>query len=420
MPQLRFHSRSGICRFCAVMIGAFSIAAVASPQIPPETTVYLVLRTGPKETEKGILASLKEGIEKSGASISGEPTIKSVSPAFLEEFESLVDRASSGPVVAAKEGASINLLPFRDTVYEVKLAPNQILEKLTVTYDKAGTKEYTPAAPGQKSSLVLTVPGRYAFTPEPNDTPKNYVCDVKEIGKPDSQVKADWPKSDKCFIVTLRNFRGDRKLLFDTIQNPRLVANPLKDVRLGNDLVFAFASLNSDAAKRQRGKIGADSQLAITIETLPERSPKRVWVYFPLNEKQVAEAVKDYRKFEGTEMPGEIRKLQALPDAKVGPDTPAKWFELPPRPTPPGIDPTEFTRKVKLENLPQLAQNYPRVWMLVVWEFDNGGAQSAIKVQDPKGDHVFFLDQELDEWKKELEGVATLPTPPSTTPEKKP
>jgi hypothetical protein len=384
--------------------------------LAPETTVYLVLRTGSKETEKGILSTLKEGIQKSGARISGEPTIKAVSSAFLEEFESLVDRASTGPVVAAKDGASIRLLPSRETVFEVKLAPTQILKQMTVNYEKAGEKQYAPSAPGPKSALVLTVPGRYAFTPEPNDTPTSYLCDIAELGNPDSQIKGDWPKTDKCFVVTMKNFQGDRKALFDTIQNPKLVANPLKNVRLGSDLVFAFASLNSDAAKRQRGRIGADSQLTITIETLPERSPKRVWVYFPLNDKQMAEALKNFRKFEGVELSTEIRKAQAGPDAKVGPTDTPKWFELPPRPTPEGVEPSEFIRKIKLENMPELAKAYPRVWMLVVWEFDNLGSRSAIKVEDAKGVPVFVLEQELEEWQKELQNAPATNVEPAKKP----
>jgi hypothetical protein len=407
MSGFCLNTRPGTLRLATVIAVGFSCTALARQPVlvKPETTVYLILRTGPKETEKGILATLKEGIEKSGARISGEPTIKAVSPAFLEEFESLVDRATTGPVVAAKDGASIRLLPSRDTVFEVKLATTQILKNFKVTYEKAGEKEYSPAAPGPKNPLVLTVPGRYAFTPEPNDTPTSYVCDIAELGKSDSQIKGDWPKTDKCFVVTMKNFQGDRKLLFDTIQNPKLVANPLKNVRLGNDLVFAFASLNSDAAKRQRGRIGADSQLTITIETLPERNPKRVWVYFPLNEKQMADALSKFRKFEGADLPTEIRKTEAGIDVKVGPADTPKWFELPARSTPVGVDPSEFIRKVKLDNLPGLAKAYPRAWMLVVWEFDNGGPRSAIKVEDAKGNPVFVLEQELEEWQRELQNI---------------
>lgn len=412
MSRIRINARSRALRLSAVMVAILASAAIAQSQ--PETTVFLILRTGPDETEKGILDSLKEGIRISGAQITGEPTIKTVSPAFLEEFESLVNRANNTPVVGVKEGASIGLLPSRDTVYEVKLEPTQILKQLSVKYKKAGDKVYLPAAPGKKSPLVLTVPGRYAFTPEPNDTPLSYTCDIVELGKDDSQMKGNWPKSDKSFIVTMRNFRGDRKLLFDTIQDGKKVANPLKNVRLGNDLLFAFASLNSDAAIRRRWKVGADSQLTMTIETLPERNPRRVWVYFPLNEKEMNETLKSYRKFEGAELSSEIRKKAAAVDAKVGPTTAPAWFELlPPPPIVDGVPPAEFVRKIKLENLPQLSQNFPRVWMLVVWEFDDGGTKSAIKVKDPKDEPVFVLEQELEDWKRDLLSIpAPTPSPP--------
>ena len=408
MPGVCFRPRPGISWLAALIAAGSPAGATAQPTaVPPETTVYLILRTGPNETPEGILGTLKLGIEKSGAAIAGEPTIKTVSPAFLEEFEALVDQASGGPVVAAKDGASIRLLPSRETVYEVKLAPTQILKTLAVTYEKAGEKVYSPTAPGGKSPLVLTVPGRYAFTPEPADNPTAYAAAVAELGKPDTELKGKWPAADKCFVVTLRNFRGDRKVLFDTIQNPKLVANPLKNVRLGNDLVFAFASLNSDAAKRKRGRITENNELVVTIETLPDRNPKRVWVYFPLDETQMAAAREKYQKFGVDTLPGEIRKDAVPADrvATVGPKDAPKWLELP------AGTPGEFRRTIKLTDPVGLAKTYPALWMLVVWEFDNGTPQ-IIKVQDPKGEPAVVLGQEFDDWQKDIQAATRRPAKP--------
>jgi hypothetical protein len=409
MSRVRFRSRPGTVRLAA--LSALLVCCVASaqpPSAPPETTVYLVLRTGPKETEEGILETLKLGIEKSGAKIGGEPTIKSVSPAFLEEFEALVDRASTTPaVVAAKEGPSIRLLPSREVVYELRIPATQVLKRLRVTYEKAGEKEYLPAAPGQKSPLVLTVPGRYAFTPEANDVPKTFLADVSELGKSDTPLRGEWPKADKCFIVTLRNFQGDRKRLFDTIQDGKLVANPLRNVKLGNDLVFAFASLNSEAAKRKQPKINQNNELIVTLETLPERNPKRVWFYFPLDEKQVTAARDKFRRVGEKALPEEIRKSKPVRIdqlAKLGPADEPRWFELTdPSPTA-DVPPREFERKIKLSGLPDLARKYPRLWGLVVYEFDVGKPQ-VIKVEDPAGEPTIVLEHELDGWQKEIQGA---------------
>lgn len=407
MPRIRFGPRARAPRLAAlILLGACCGAAAQPPVTAPDTTVYLVLRTGPKESEEGILETLKQGIEKSGARISGEPTIKSVSPAFLEEFEALVDRASSGPVVAAADGASIRLLPSRNAVYEVKLAPTQVLKKFKVAYQKGGEKEYSPAAPGGKSPLVLTVPGRYAFTPEPGDTPLSFAADVAELGKKDTAIQGKWPQVDKCFVVTLRNFQGDRKRLFDTVQDGKLVANPLKNVKLESDLVFAFASLNSEAAKRKPPRINQNNELIVTLETLPERNPKRVWFYFPLDDKGVTAARDKFRAVGEKALPAEVRKsaVPATAAAQVGPGDAPKWYELTdPNPVA-GTPPREFERRIKLTGLAGLSEKYPKLWGLVVYEFDDGTPQ-AIKVEDLKGDPTAVLEHELEGWQKEIQAA---------------
>jgi hypothetical protein len=399
MPGRRRRVRPAV-RAAAAAVALIGAAALASAQ-EPGTTVYLVLRTGPDETEKGVLATLRQGLDKSGATITGEPTIRSVSPAFFEEFQALVDRAGP-PAAAADDGVAIRLLPTREPIYEIKVQPTQVLKKLRVKYQKGGEKEYTPAAPGSPSpSLVLIVPGRYAFTPEPDDTPVSYDGDVAEIGKPAAAVKGDWPKGDRYFVVTMRNFRGNRQRLFDVMADPRQVANPLDNVQLGNDLLFAFASLNSSAADPGDDGLDAENNLTMTVESIPRRNPARVWVLFPLDEAGMREARDKYRKLSSTELPAEIRKdpVRAPAPAVVSAGSAPRWIELPPEPTPPGTDPRRFVRRIKVDDPPEFAAKYPQLWSLVVWEFD-AGRPEAIQVKHPKDDRVYVLERERAGWQK--------------------
>ncbi len=384
----------------------------------PQTTLYLVLRTGADETEKGIISRLKAGLEASGATTAGDPTIKAVSPAFVEEFEALADRAAAAPAPDQKEGISLRLLPSRETVYEVKVPPTQLLKKLKVTYQKAGVKEYEPAAPGTKSPLVLTVPGRYALTPEAGDVPSEYEGTMSELGEPDSTSKGAWPKSDKSFVVTMRNFTGDRQRLFLAIQNKKVIANPFKDVRLGNDLVFAFASLNSSIDDDVPATFDRDNNLLIRIKTLQNSDPKRVWVYLALDEKAVAGKMAEFAKADdGAALSALIRK-NAVPigqPAALGPADAPRWFELPPVILAPGIDPAEFERKVKLTGVPALAAKYPRLWTLVVWEFD-AGRPEAILVKGDKGNRVYVRDKEVAGWVDGVKEAVKRAEPPAPTP----
>lgn len=414
------HARLGIrppvraAALAALLVGGVALTQPPRPPAPGGSgkTLYLVLRTGPDETEKGVLATLRQGIEKSGATITGDPTIKAVSPAFFEEFQSLVDRAGP-PAAAADDAVSIRLLPTREAIYEIKLQPTQVLKKLRVTYQKAGKKEYTPAAPSDKAPLVLTVPGRYAFTPEADDTPTAYEGDVAEIGKPVAAVKGEWPKGDKFFVVTMRSFDGDQKKLFEVIQDPKQVANPLDNVQLGNNLEFAFASLNSSIPPPGDDDLDPENNLTVTVETIGRRNPRRVWVYFPLDEKGMQEARDAFRKFDSVELPAEVRKNSVAMGDKptVGPKDDPKWYELPPEATAPGMDPKRFVRKVKIDDAPGFAERYPQLWMLVVWEFDTGKPE-AIQVKHPKDDRVYVLERERPGWQKVVQKVKPKPPAP--------
>jgi hypothetical protein len=392
-----------------LLIGCAVFAQPPRPVVETgDTTLYLVLRVGPDITEKDILKTLKQGLELSLSSSSGEPSIKAVSPAFFEEFQKLVDRAGP-PVAAADEGLSIRVLPARELIYEIKVQPTQVLKKLRVTYQRAGVKEYTPTAPDGKSPLILIVPGRYAFIPEADDAPLKYEGDVAELGKANlPAIAGEWPKGDKYFVVTMRNFSGNRKRLFEVITDKNKVANPLDHIQLESDLIFAFASLNSTAADPGDEGIDPEHNITITVETIPSRNPRRAWVYFPLEEKAAKEAAATFRKFDSVQITDEIRKnavrfVDRKQVAVVGSKDEARWIELPAEfPNP---DPKRFTRKVKIDDLPEFVDRYPHLWMLVVWEFDNGKPE-AIQVKHPvSGDRVSVLELERSGWQKATQKV---------------
>lgn len=404
MSGVRGHVRAPV-RAAAVILLLFGCVAAAQPE--NGETLYLVLRVGPDITDKDILKTLKQGLELSNATITGEPTIRPVSAAFFEEFQVLVDRAAN-PVAAADDGFAIRLLPTRDLTYEIRVAPTQVLKKLKVKYEKGGEKEYTPTAPDGKSQLVLIVPGRYAFMPDPNDAPVSYEGEVAELGKANvPAVKGEWPKGDKYFVVTMRNFKGNRRLLFEVIQDPRKVANPLDNIQLGTDFTFAFASLNSSVGVA--GDVGLDPQgnINITVETIPNRRPARVWVYFPLDKAGMEKAKEQYLKFSSEELPGEIRKtsISTLRAAEFGPKDDPKWVELPPEPTPVGVPPRRFDRKVKINDPGEFADRYPQMWMLVVWEFDTGKPEAIIVQHPATNARVGVLERERVGWQKAIQNI---------------
>jgi hypothetical protein len=400
-----------------VAVGFLIAALVAAAQEPPEpkplprsaavgkdgpatTTMYLFLRTGPDEREDEIRLALGKALTASGAKYSGEPRLRSVSPTFYEELSSLVDNAlPAAPVVAGDVG--VRRLAAPGAVYELTVDAAQVITKLTVRYKSGEAKEYVPVAPkaggeAEKAPpLVLIVPGRYALAVEPGQTPVEYDATLAEFGKKDEVKTAKWPVADKHFVVTLKDFVGSREAVFEKLRDARVVPVPF-DVKRADDLLFAFASLNSTAETAEGDRVGTDG-VYLTAENLKNSRVRRVWAYYPLDEAGMAKAVEQFRdpKFNSETLSAEIRK-NAVPAGKDAPevkaDDPPRWYELTQTDGPQG----PFSRRIPVENLFELASKYKTIGKLLVWEFDDGtNKPAAIRTQHPKSEvgRVYALDR---------------------------
>src|SRR5262245_37022978 len=129
---------------------------------PGETTLFLMVRAGPHLTETKLKETLEEGLKKALCTIRGEPHIRRISPLVFEEIEQLTDQtAKTVGGQTNTEAGSIRRLPTKDVLWEFRLkSPDQVLKKLTVTYEKAGKKEYSATSPADDGPLTQIVPGR--------------------------------------------------------------------------------------------------------------------------------------------------------------------------------------------------------------------------------------------------------------------
>jgi len=376
----------------------------------PSTTLYLVLLTGPDEFSDDIVMNVKKALTYTRATYAGEPKIKAVSPTFFEEFADLIDQASTVGA-AAEDVLGVKRLSSREVVYELTIDPSQILKKLEVTYKSGKKEEYEPAGPGEKSALTLIVPGKYAFTPLVGDTPKTYGVTVGEFGKKDATKTANWPITSKYFVLTLKNFVGNKDALFAALGNPGVVANPFK-VKRGDDLQFAFASLNSTAAEIDEDPIGIDG-IRLTAENLPNSVVRRVWCYFPLDEEGVKKAIEEFRKdgLRSVSMSKEIRKNSdpaTNAKATINDSDAPKWYELATAPAAEAGPRVGFVRELRVDNLRKLYDRYKTLYKFMVWEFDNGtAAPEAIAIQHPKTEigRVYAIERELQGWRRKAEAA---------------
>jgi len=393
------------------------LASEASAQDPPEVkpilkiggtsslgdaALFMMVRTRPDLTEKEILGTLKRGLEKAGCTLDGEPLIRPIRPTIYEEFESLINQTTAGTSPEADGLLTPRLIPAREVLYEFRLKePTQILKSLKVTYKTAGVKEYEPKDPrtDPQAPLTLTALGRYALRPEPKDEALRYEAVVSTLGSKDEVVTDRWPESDRYFVIIMRNFKGNRNLMFATVQDGNQVPNPLTQVRLAPDLMFVFANLGINTPRS--GTAIDDNDLVTQVLGLRGRKVRRIWMLFPLGEDNCRQKRDEYNKLDSDQLSQEIRKNQYPPGAKVevGPSSAPRWIELG------DLGNGEvFGRRIPLKELSNLKQKYPRVYRLLVWEFDDGRtAPGAIAVQNPDGRRVWLIDEEVREWATALE-----------------
>jgi hypothetical protein len=369
---------------------------------PGETTLFMMVRTGPHLTPDNLKTTLQEGLSAARCTISGEPIIRPVSPAVFEEIESLTNQAAAAGA-GGKPATGLRRMASREMLWEFRLdSPSQILKTLKVKYKspdgKEYDKEYAPVSPANDGQLVLVAPGFYSFKPEPTDQPIAYEAEIISLGQPAQKMEGKWPSNDRYYVITMRNFRGDKDYLFHVLQDPLKVANPLDSIRLGSDLVFVFANLDALGADEDDDVI-AGNNLILGAPSPRGRSVARGWILFPLTEAAMKEKLAEYRKItDSKELIVKVREnaIFALTPTEIGPDTPAKWLEL-------GLRRDgRFRREVPIKDFAGLLAKYPTAWGLVVWEFENDlGMRSAIMMRLPGG-QTMVREKEIRNWSNSL------------------
>src|SRR5262245_21005612 len=65
-----------------------------------ETTLFMLVRTGPHLTPDNLTTTLEEGLSAGRCQIDGKPTVRAVSPAVFEEIDAVTNPAGGAPEVS--------------------------------------------------------------------------------------------------------------------------------------------------------------------------------------------------------------------------------------------------------------------------------------------------------------------------------
>ena len=314
-------------------------------------------------------------------------------------------------------------------------SPNRDLIELTLL-DKEG-KAVGDAIQINKGKLEPVQLGKYRLSAELKTTPAKYRVKYQDRTQAPTPIESvhDWPATGEGYwLIELKGWTGDLSTLTKVLTEgnfatPIQQVVPLEAMTLalvdlkaggggdtcgfsGNTFVFRFPLVRRDGGGKDVARGGSG---------LPRAG--RVFVRFPLSKDEAvaeAKALNDLdvpdRKTRGEMVMkailGKTPVLATDAGAKLLPDAPPGWFEVP-------AVTGHHERGVGVENIPGWkAAAKGRSWRVSVYERVPevpGEAPSAIQVTHPDDANlrIYALAQEEPQW---IAGIAALPVPPPPAP----
>lgn len=389
--------------------------------------LFLVLKASPDDTEGSLRKMLVKGLKAANCTYTSL-MIEPMSISTYNELDKVINKGVLPSItVSGAEGAGpVRISPA--TVNESAMVfrfADEYRDLQSLDLEFAGGKKMPGLkplprgkTPAQLPALIEgEVPGQYILKLDPKaDPPLRYTAQIKNVKKKPSAVEAltgEFPKSPRCFMVLIENFEGERVELFNTLKDKNAVADPLDDINVSTEVRIAFAYW-----KTGNVGIGPDwsgNRYTLREEGLQRRRTARVWTLFPIKEGEADKLLDKYRAFDSEKLIKEIEreanlaKTNGNADITFGGNFEPSWILLNPS-KPPPQESTMFARTLVLDNaqLAQIKKNYPKVYRLTVWEFEDqkGEGREAIPVQDEvTKTRVLVVKQEVKNW---VPGITAL------------
>lgn len=359
-----------------------------APQPQARETLFVMVKTDGKKLAQDLKKDFELAVQAAKATTSGIDNPKPISPLFYYQLDSVIRNADIdlNPKNINPGGWEFRRMPVVEQKWEFKL-PNpadQLLQTMVVKYTRAGQVKYVAKSsnPDKEKQFELIERGRYGIAQISDDVPESFKATLMKLGsKEEIVIEGNWPETVALYMVAIRDFVGDKALMYNQLKDSNVIPLPAKDIQQEN---FTFSFLNMTNVAPTDIPVLVNGKYIATVGKSPEISPKRVWILFPLTKQQA----EDQEKLLNDPKVAREAVAQTILDqgvVRVGEDAvaeldskkPKKWIELGEQ----GLG-LPFRRDIDLGNNPgEFMKNYPEVYSLVVREFDNGlGFTAAIKV----------------------------------------
>ncbi|MDW8079220.1 MAG: hypothetical protein RMJ16_10055 [Thermoguttaceae bacterium] len=404
--------------FLAVVMGVVAGGSGSAQETPSRSSLLMLVRCNPDLTQSQVEETLRFGIQQAGCSAS-EIVVREVPPHTLDEIEAIV-RKVEPQEVAVQLGQDVSLFrrPSVAAVWEFRLrtASAEIVEKLEVGYaaklesqpETLNWVTYTPERPDvvEKNRAGLAAVsvgnGRYEFYPAAElGSPVAFRMHLRNEEGGTRELRGNFPLMDRCYFIQLVDFQGDRTALFSAMRDPRKVPNPFSDIRERTTVTLVFGNLQATGGIVGESLDGLE--LVVNVPGVPGRVPARVWMLFPLNEQTLKEEEAKLQALEpiGPKLSEEIRKRAVRTTDQRSPiveDLEPRWYEL-------QSAGTGFEGRIQLvsrkEDFAKLQEKFPRVFRILVWEFEAGNIVAPIRLVGGK----VYRAEELFAWPRLLDAA---------------
>ncbi len=393
---------------------------------PAPRTLLMMVRVSSDLDSERISKTLQKGMELSGCK-GDKPLIEHIPSTVFR----LLSRETSSTAPDLEGGdnkeLTIRAMPEFPSAWLLKLtAPLKEIQEIEVEYIPSNPPDKT-SNPTAKKTLKPGDLSKDADTPfyQMSTRPVMYQLRLSEDMRPTSVavttrefntkkvVKKDypWPSATRHYMISILNFVGKHQDLFDTIKKRKdgvnLVPDPVDDLAPATELTVALASWGALISQPNEG-FGEVHYTAMVDAPGDRKDIKRVWIYFPLTEKDKRHdtALAEWRQHRDEMLCKRIRDSRPSyaateKDLELDPGMQPRWIELPPD------GQGKFARRMQVKDWKKIQATMPKVWQLVVWEYETDKVPpNPVYAYDAKAQKSFqILRDELKRWP---EGVASV------------
>lgn len=387
---------------------AVGLAPAADPPAKEKERVILVLRTDASLRDARKLEELLEQAKEKIADAKLNVTWREVPPP-TEVTKEIYDFVSDPNIVPDTGGSNVRIAAHTGSAWVIDIGGLGQVQKLEFKYPGERDKDDPDVIKGGDPRLTIHTVRSYKLAQLFKVQPTECTITVQD-GKDNRVETQKWPVSpDRYWLVQLRDFEGEKDAFFKLLKKYQF-GTPIRDVGMAKSTTFVVGDLRTGRTTEDIEWSGNSFIFRYSLQLAEDKAlrAERVFVLFPLTQKQAADTAKRLNGMKSVDIMTEIteKSPRSLDGDKtpLNPEMEAKWIEVPKavglyqRAMP--VENIEGWRKRMAAKKDDDAENYS----VAVYELVRDDTTKPRRVADathplrPNEGAVSAIDMEIKQW----------------------